>query len=69
MLSNTVRNKRRNRGLVRREGACSTNPTKVDLEALLLRNAPREEWWRDYVFVCALKEVKGMCWLENERYA
>jgi len=60
VLSNTVRNERRNRGLVSRQSACSPNPTKVDLKTLLLRNAPRQEWWRDYVFVCAPKEVKGM---------
>jgi hypothetical protein len=60
VLSNTVRNKRRNRELVSRQSACSLNPTMVDLEALLLRNAPRQEWWSDRVFVCAPKEVKGM---------
>jgi hypothetical protein len=35
-------------------------PYKDRFEALLLRNVPRKEWWRDYVFVCAPKEVKGM---------
>lgn len=69
MLSNTVRHIRRNSGLVSREGACSANPTKVDFEALSLRNAPRKEGWRDCVFVCAPKEVKGMSWLEDKRYA
>lgn len=69
VLSNTVRNRRRNRVLVSRASACSLNPTEINLEALLLRNVPRRERWRWHVFVCAPKEVKGMSWPEDERYA
>lgn len=59
VLSNTVRNKKEQKAREQSKRVFAESH-KGRFGGSFAQECAKTEWWKAYVFVCALKEVKGM---------